>query len=822
MAIAQLNTFFRRLRTASLRRDGSGMTDAQLLGLFVERQDDVAFEALVRRHGPMVWGVCRRVLSNHRDAEDAFQAVFLVLVRKAPAVRPRALVGNWLYGVACRTARKARAASTKRRLKEKQVSVLPEVETVPTDHWRSLEPLVDQALERLPVSYRAAVVLCDLEGKTHKEAAMQLGWPVGTLSTRLLRARQMLAKRLAGHGPVLSGGSLALLLSATAASAGVPTSLMASTIKAATLIARGHAAAGVVSPTVATLIEGVLNAMFWTKLKITAAVLLTLTTIATGLGVVSYRAVAVPPDSVQAGDSFPGEEVRQGNEQRANPSQDTGRARDVHKAAEVQGRITAISGDGKVLTLESRRRAEEPKETQVKLTDRTRIEFVGVLKDLGKKLRVGDAATVSLQKGSTDTATVVQARREPVAAGKIKAVSADGKTLTLEVPSRTRGEGPTQREIKLTDQTKLVLPRGEDAQKLQADYLASVWLQEGSTDTAAAIEASWPRPDAGGEITAVSADGKVLTLQSKTRTGEVTKTDIKLTGQTKIKVLGAESAKDDKLKVGYGATIWLQEGSPDMAAAVLAVAPRRNPDVTGTITAISADGKVLTVAIRKRGEEPTKADIKLTEKTRIEFGGVLKDLRKKMKAGDAVTVWLREGSHDTAGVVQAHAEPDVAGKITAVSADGKSLTLEVPSRNRGEGPTQREIKLTDKTKLAFARGEEGPKPRVGYLAAVWLQEGSTDTAAALQTSRPRPEVSGEITAISVDGKVLTVQSKSRTGEVTTSRIKLSDQTKIEFVGAQTEQEKRLTVGYSAAVWLQAGSKDTASVVQAIMPRARQR
>src|SRR5262249_31376838 len=155
---------------------------------FVARRDEAAFEALVRRHGPMVLGVCRRVLRNEADAEDAFQATFLVLVKKARSVVPRALVGSWLYGVAHNTARKAKAMNSKRRAKERLAGAAPRP-AAPAEACRQLHARLDEELSRLPDKYRAPVVLCDLEGKSYKEAARLLGWPQGTLSGRLTRAR---------------------------------------------------------------------------------------------------------------------------------------------------------------------------------------------------------------------------------------------------------------------------------------------------------------------------------------------------------------------------------------------------------------------------------------------------------------------------------------------------------------------------------------------------------------------------------------------------------------------------------------------------------
>lgn len=223
------------------------MTDEQLLDRFVSQGDAAAFEALVRRHGPMVLGVGRRLLHHPQDAEDAFQATFLVLVRKAASLGQRELLGNWLYGVAYRTALDARAAAMRRRKREKQVSSMPEPEIRDdSEEWRELRPFLDQELNSLPDKYRIPIVLCDLEGRTRQDAAEQLAIPVGTLSGRLTTAREMLAKRLTHRGLVLSGTVMIAALSPSAASAAVPPPLVASTVQAATTIAAGQAAAGMV------------------------------------------------------------------------------------------------------------------------------------------------------------------------------------------------------------------------------------------------------------------------------------------------------------------------------------------------------------------------------------------------------------------------------------------------------------------------------------------------------------------------------------------------------------------------------------------------
>jgi RNA polymerase sigma factor (sigma-70 family) len=266
------------------------LTDEQLLECFLSQREEAAFAALVRRHGPMVLGVCRRVLKNGHDAEDAFQATFLVLLRKAASVVPRAMVAPWLYGVAYRTALAARTAAAKRRVKERETARPEGVED--RTEWE-LRPVLDQELSRLPEKYRLPIILCDLEGTTRAQAARQLGWPEGTLSCRLARARGLLARRLVCRGLAFPGGLLAVLLEQGSASACVPENLAVSTIKAATLVAAGRAATpGVIPTQVAALAEGVLSGMSVAKLKIATAAVLLLTALGVGTGLLTHAAPA--------------------------------------------------------------------------------------------------------------------------------------------------------------------------------------------------------------------------------------------------------------------------------------------------------------------------------------------------------------------------------------------------------------------------------------------------------------------------------------------------------------------------------------------------
>jgi RNA polymerase sigma factor (sigma-70 family) len=280
MATGQINRALEHLRHSLRRSDTAALSDGQLLERFIHRQEEAAFETLVRRHGPMVLGVCRRVLGNVHDADDAFQATFLVLVRKAASVVPRERVGNWLYGVAYHTALKARGTSARRRGKERQVSDMPEPAAPDADgRWRELHAVLDQELSRLPDKYRVPIVLCDLEGKTRKEAARQLRWPEGTVNGRLSRGRAMLAKRLTKHGVTLGGGTLAALLTEQAAACSPL--LLRATVKAGLHFATG---AGVVSSHVLTLTEGMLKTMLLKKLKIVTLAVLTFSVLGIGIG----------------------------------------------------------------------------------------------------------------------------------------------------------------------------------------------------------------------------------------------------------------------------------------------------------------------------------------------------------------------------------------------------------------------------------------------------------------------------------------------------------------------------------------------------------
>ncbi len=274
------------LRRVVLAGAAADRTDGQLLGAFVADRDADAFAGLVRRHGPMVLGVCRRVTGDHTAADDAFQAVFIVLARRANAVKPREQVGNWLYGVAYRTALKARAVLARRRSREKQVDVMPEphLSDAALAEWADLQPVIDEELARLPDKLRLPVVLCDLEGRAQRDVAKQLAIPPATLATRLATARRTLAARLTKRGVTLSGGALAGLLATHGTATAVPYSLAHGVARAAEAVAGGNLVSALVSAHAVQLSEGVMRMMLLSKLKAVAVTALTALALSGGLG----------------------------------------------------------------------------------------------------------------------------------------------------------------------------------------------------------------------------------------------------------------------------------------------------------------------------------------------------------------------------------------------------------------------------------------------------------------------------------------------------------------------------------------------------------
>ena len=233
MSRESANQAIRQIRTLHSLGVVGALPDRQLVERFLESEGndrEDAFAALVQRHGPMVLSVCRRMLSGSADQEDAFQAVFFVLARKAGTVKRLEGLKPWLYGVAVRTAKEARRRSARRQKREGGAMDESKAVSTPDPGRDDLLELLDEEIDRLPKRYREAVLLCELEGASRQDAARQLGLPEGTLSSRLARGRTLLRDRLSKRGVALGSGAIAALISEPA-SACLPDSLADSTVR---------------------------------------------------------------------------------------------------------------------------------------------------------------------------------------------------------------------------------------------------------------------------------------------------------------------------------------------------------------------------------------------------------------------------------------------------------------------------------------------------------------------------------------------------------------------------------------------------------------
>jgi RNA polymerase sigma factor (sigma-70 family) len=298
MAAAQFRSVLYHLGAAC-----STASDAELLERFRARRDEAAFTQLLRRHGPMVIGVGRRLLRQEADAEDVFQATFLLLARKASTIRKPESVGSWLHGVARHLALKAQSRAARRKAHERRAAAMRDTTATAREAWQELREALDQALQGLPEHHRSVLLLCYLEGRTQEKAARQLGCPLGTVRSRLARARQLLQARLTRRGLVLSAAALVTALSAGHTRAGVPARLLRPTLKAALQFAGGGPAPGLVSAGAARLAEDGLKTLFVGKARALAALALVLGLFVGGAGLLAGRAFSKPPAAATPGDA---------------------------------------------------------------------------------------------------------------------------------------------------------------------------------------------------------------------------------------------------------------------------------------------------------------------------------------------------------------------------------------------------------------------------------------------------------------------------------------------------------------------------------------
>jgi RNA polymerase sigma factor (sigma-70 family) len=362
LANEPLGTVFRQLRGVVAFERTKNQSDGELLCSFRQRQDQDAFAALLRRHGRLVWHICRRVLHNEHDAEDAFQATFLVLARKAGSIRQAESVSSWLHGVAHRIAMETKRKAARRRAHERQVPCHSPQPAISETAWQDLQEALDEELRQLPEKYRAPFILCCLENKSLADAAKQLGWKVGTVSGRLSRARQILQDRLSKRGVMLSAVLTGLAVGPSAATAAVPAVVANATTDAALAFATGSiATAGIISANVLALTKADLKGMLFTKVKIVTALVLTMTLAATAVGIAAHQ-VLRPGDQTQKS-ARPAEEPTAGVEKKPRePRVDLygdplpegavarlGTTRFRHEPRGDGWLVTAISRDGKIL-----------------------------------------------------------------------------------------------------------------------------------------------------------------------------------------------------------------------------------------------------------------------------------------------------------------------------------------------------------------------------------------------------------------------------------------------------------------------------------------
>ncbi|OAI53669.1 hypothetical protein AYO44_15770 [Planctomycetaceae bacterium SCGC AG-212-F19] len=298
---------FRHIRRLVGLTNSPDQTDSELLRRFSDARDDAAFASLVHRHGPLVWNVCRRVLGTDADADDAFQATFLVLARQAGSIRQGESVGSWLYGVAYRVAAKAKVQAARRRVHERRAAPMAAARTNEIEVWEDIRPLLDEEMNRLPEKYRVPIVLRYLQGKSNAQAARELGWPTGSMSWRLARGLELLRDRLGRRGVTLGSGVFGAILIANSASAALPTALTTTTLEAAGRFAV-TLAAGVTEEipySIIALTQGEVRAMWVAKVKKLIAIFLVVAMVGAGMTVLvvgsgAKEAAAVPvPETPQ-------------------------------------------------------------------------------------------------------------------------------------------------------------------------------------------------------------------------------------------------------------------------------------------------------------------------------------------------------------------------------------------------------------------------------------------------------------------------------------------------------------------------------------------
>jgi RNA polymerase sigma factor (sigma-70 family) len=622
-----LHGVIHHLRRVVSREGADDLTDAQLLDEFVRRRDEAAFELLVWRHASLVLGACRRLLRDRHEAEDAFQATFLVLVRKASSIGKGDSLGSWLHRVACRIAGRARMRAARRACSPLPGDDLADREEADAVLWRDLRPVLDEEVDRLPEKFRRPFVLCYLEGHTNEQAARELGCPRGTILSRLARGRERLRERLARRGVVLSGVLLAALLVPRASEAAVPAALVGVIVKAATPFAAGGAAAGLVSARAAAWTEGVLKAMLLTKLKFSAAAAAAAALVITGAGLLSRPSQAAPRPEQAEARQRPAEPRRDARDGRTAPTDD------------VRGVLKAVDADKGTITLDTNPREEG--------ADRTftlsRTVAVGVGAGFGRRggayhegklSDLAPGAIVTLQMTADGKAVECVLADGPTLQGVVKSADGARGTLTLTMHQGRRGEREGEKTYTVGPNADVAIDDGRGRSSsvkeakvgdLPAGALATVKL---SADLKRVLNVLVEGPTVGGAVKSVDAGKRQITLTSppvgrgdpegeQTYTVAAGVTLLVDDGKPRRTAFIREGKLDD---LPAGAVVMLKL-SPDQREAVSVRA--EGPTVLGLLKAADPDKGRVTIILRAgRGDTPEEdKTFSVSPDTHILFDG---------------------------------------------------------------------------------------------------------------------------------------------------------------------------------------------------------
>lgn len=634
MALATLDPIrrvFDRVRDAD-RGDG------ELLARYRSHRDQDAFGSLVRRHGPMVFGVCKRVLRDPHAADDAFQATFLVLAKKADQVRPPDRLSPWLYGVAYRTAMKARGRACRRQQIEQQYATEVANRTaLPPERDADLLPVIDEQLNALPEKYRTPLLLCGVQGLNKAEAAERLGLPEGTVSSRLARAREMLRDRLARRGVVVPAVALGAALTANTLHAAVPPTLASATAELAM-------SSALASPTVLSLSHEVLQSMTFLKLKMLCAVATAIALTGGGFGLYAIHAdekkpaqpgvkPAVKPDGEKPkpGAKPDGEKPKPANPdgEKPKPNGDKPGEKPAVKVGKTGGLVAgtdakestiaiAVKGDSGVV------------EKLFKVAADAKVFIDG---KEGKLADVPKNSTAALQiaggkEGALQTATEVR-----ITGGTFVGVVAKGDATSLTF----EGE-KTQRVVKLAAGGKVTV-NGKDATlsdvkpgdkvqvTLAADGSGALLVAGGSKPAGDGGEKPVKNPKFSGKVGSVDAQARTVTLVAKGE-GGTKEIVIKLTADAKITIDGKD-AKVGDIQKGAIATFNLVAAKDGQ--------PREANEVTIAGVTFGGSVKQIDASTITVGTEKSDRVFKLLPTTKVTVNG--KDAKvADLKTGDRVMV----------------------------------------------------------------------------------------------------------------------------------------------------------------------------------------